>query len=91
MVQIGVAHGGVLAHDVHAAHLVWICFIGQGLVHDFNHGIARLAVKGSVPKLFKPFVCQGICDPLVVGVHHGNKPSIAGTLHVVLTPQWMQT
>ena len=45
MVQIGVAHGGVLAHDVHAPHLVRIGVIGQGLVHDFNHGVARLAVE----------------------------------------------
>ena len=45
MVQIRVAHGGVFAHDVHAPNFVRIGVIGQGLVHDFNHGVARLAVE----------------------------------------------
>ena len=90
MVQIGVAHGRVLAHDVHAAHLVWIGVIGQGLVHDFNDRVARLIVKRGVPKLFKPVVCLSIANPLIVGVHHWDESGIAGTLHIVLTAQWMQ-
>ena len=91
MVQIWIAHGGVFAHDIHAANFVRICVIGQGLVHDFHHGIAGLLVQWCVPKLFKPIVSLWIGDALVVGVHHGNETRIAGTLHIVLTAQGMQT
>ena len=90
MVQIGVAHGGVLTHDVHAANFVRIGILGQRLVHDFNHGVAGLLVEGCVPKLFKPIMRIRVANGLIVGVHHGNETRIAGTLHIVLTAQWMQ-
>ena len=91
VVQIGVTHGGVFSHDVHAANLVRIGVIGQGLVHDLYHGVTRLLVKRRVPKLFKPIVSLWIGNALVVGEHHGNEAGIAGPLHIVLTTQWMQT
>ena len=56
VVQVRVAHGRVLAHDVHAAHLVRIGVRGQSLVHDFDHGVAGLVVQFRVPELFKPIV-----------------------------------
>ena len=90
MVQVGVAHGGVLAHDVHAMHLVRVTVIHQRLVHDFDHGVARLVVQRHAPEIFKPVVRGLIGHTLVVGVHHGDQARVTGTLHVILATQWVQ-
>lgn len=44
VVEVGVTHGGVFAHDVHATNLVRVGLIGQYLAHDFHHGVAGLVV-----------------------------------------------
>ena len=90
VVQVRVAHGRVLAHDVHAAHLVRIGVRRQGLVHDLNYGVAGLIVQRRTPKILEPVVRCLICDPLVVGVHHGDEAGVTGALHVVLAAQRVQ-
>jgi hypothetical protein len=90
MVQVGVTHGGVLAHDVHAPHLVRVAVIGQGLVHDFHHGVARLGVQRLSPKNFQTISKLGDRIALVVGQHHGDEARIAGPLHIVLATQGVQ-
>ncbi|MEY4234743.1 MAG: hypothetical protein RLZZ454_1, partial [Pseudomonadota bacterium] len=90
MVQVGVTHRGVFAHDVHAANLVRITVRGQCLVHDFHHGVAGLVIKLGTPKIFKPRVGCFIGHALVVGEHHRYQARIAGTLDVVLAAQRME-
>ena len=76
VVEVGVAHGGVFAHDVHAAHLMGVALGRQDLVHDFHHGVARLSVKFGAPEIFKPRVRRPVGDALVVGEHHRNQPGV---------------
>ena len=45
MVEIGVGHRRVLAHDVHALDLV-----GMHRVHDLDHGLAALGIELSCPR-----------------------------------------
>ena len=90
MVQVGVAHGRVLAHDVHASDLVRIAVIGQHLVQDLDHGIARLIVQRRVPESLEPGMRRRVGDALIVGEHHRNQAGVAGALHIVLAAKRMQ-
>ncbi len=90
MVQVGVAHGRVFAHDVHAAHLVRIAVGGKRLVHDFDHGVAGLVVQLRAPEVLKPGVRRRVGHALVVGEHHRDQARVAGALHIVLAAQRMQ-
>ena len=90
MVQVRIAHGGVFAHHVHAANLVRVAVVGQRLVHDLDHGVARLVVQLGVPEVFKPGVVRCVVNALVVGKHHGDQTGITGALHVVLAAQRVQ-
>ena len=44
VVEVGVRHRGVLAHDVHALDLV-----GVHRVHDLDHGLAALGIERHAP------------------------------------------
>ena len=90
MVQVGVAHGRVLAHDVHAANLVRVALGRHYLVHDLDHGVAGLVIQLCIPKVFKPGMRGLVRHTLVVGEHHGDQSRVAGALHVVLTTQRVQ-
>ena len=90
MIEVGVAHGGVFPHDVHAANLVRIAVLGQRFVHDFHHGIARLVIQLGAPEVFKPGMRCGVVHTLVVGEHHGYQARVRCALNIVLSAQWMQ-
>ena len=90
MVQVGVAHGRVLAHDVHAPDLVRITVIGQRLVQDLDHGIARLVVQRRIPESLEPGMRRRVGDALIVGEHHRDQAGVAGALHIVLAAKRMQ-
>ena len=90
MVQVGVAHRRVLAHDVHAAHLVRVAVRRQRLVHDFDHRVAGRVIELGAPEAFKPRMRPGVVHALVVGEHHGDQPRVARALHVVLAAQRVQ-
>ncbi len=90
VVQVGVAHGRVFAHDVHAAHLVRVALGRQRLVHDFNDGVTGFFVEFRVPEVLEPLVRGRVVHPLVVGKHHGDQAGVAGALHVVLAAQRVQ-
>ena len=90
MVQVGVAHGRVLAHDVHATDLVRIAVVGQCLVQNLDHGIAGLVVQRRIPEGLEPGMRRGVGHALIVGEHHRNQAGIAGTLHIVLAAKRMQ-
>ena len=89
MVQVGVTHRGVFAHDVHAANLVRITVRCQCFVHDFHHGVAGLVIELGAPKIFKPRVGSLVGHALVVGEHHRYQARVAGALHIVLAAQRM--
>ena len=90
MVEVGVTHGRVLTHDVHAADLVRVTVLGQGFAHDLDHGVAGLFVELGAPEIFKPGVRGGVVHALVVGEHHGNQTGVRRALYIVLATQWMQ-
>ena len=52
--------------------------------------VTGLIVQRHAPELLEPAVRLRIIHPLIVGEHHGDQSRIAGTLHIVLTSQWMQ-
>ena len=88
MVGIGVGHGGVLAHHVHATDLA--CFDG---IHDFNDGQAGLVIQRTccyTPGFFESGAHRGVSHMLVVGVHHRDQTRIRRALHVVLATQRVQ-
>ena len=91
MVQIRIAHGRVLTHDVHAAHLVRIVLTHQHLAHDFDHRVAVLLIQRTAPEALKPVVCRLVGDALVIGEHHRNQARVAGALHIVLSAQRVQS
>ena len=91
MVQVGIAHGRVLAHDVHAAHLVRISVRHQGLAHDFDHRVTVLIVQPAIPETLEPVMCSLVGNALVIGKHHGNQACVAGALHIVLPTQRVQS
>ena len=91
MVQVGVAHGRVFAHDVHAAHLMRIAVRCQRFVHDLDYGVAGLIVKLGIPEFFEPAVRGRVGHALVVGEHHRNQAGIAGALHIILATQGVQS
>ena len=90
MVQVGVTHGRVFAHDVHAMHLVRVAVVHQCLVHDFHHGIAGLVIQWHTPEILEPLMRGLVGYALVVGVHHGDESGITCPLHVILAAQRMQ-
>ena len=90
MVQIRIAHGRVLAHDVHAPDLVRITVVGQRLVQDLDHGIAGLIVERRIPEGLEPGMRQGVGHALIVGEHHRDQAGVAGALHIVLAAKRMQ-
>ena len=44
MMRVGIRHGRVLAHDVHAANIA-----GMHGIHDFNHSEATLGIERATP------------------------------------------
>ncbi len=90
VVQVRVAHGRVLAHDVHAADLVRVAVGRQRLVHDLDDGVAGLLVQRHAPEVLEPAVRLRVVHALVVGEHHRDQAGVAGALHVVLAAQRMQ-
>ena len=87
VLDIGIGHRGVLAHDVHAADLP-----GVHGVHDLDDGEPRVRIERRCPQCFEPrSYVGGVADRLVVGIHHRNQADVGGALHVVLSAQRMQT
>src|SRR5919108_2651019 len=82
---MGVRHGRVLAHDVHAPD-----FVLMDGVHDLDHSESRLGIELRAPELLELGAYRRVIDPLIIGVNHGDKPDIRGPLHVVLAAQWME-
>ena len=85
MMQVGIRHRRVLAHDVHAPDSTGCCS-----VHDFDHGQTGLAVDRHAPEILDQTGRVGLVDTMVVGQHHWNQTGIGCTLHVVLAAQRMQ-
>ena len=85
MVQVGVRHRGVFAHDVHALDLV-----GMDRVHDLDDGFAALGIELDAPGLLILGADLRVLHRLVVGEEHRNQPGVGGALHVVLPAQRMQ-
>ena len=85
VVEVGVRHRGVLAHDVHALDLVVM-----HRVHDLDHGLAALRIERDAPGGFVLGADLGVLHRLVVGEEHRDQAGIRGALHVVLSAQRMQ-
>ncbi len=85
MIEVGVRHRGVLAHDVHTLDLV-----GVNRVHDLDHGLAALRIERHAPGRFVFRPGLGIFHGLVVGKEHGDQAGIGGALHVVLAAERME-
>ena len=85
VVEIGVGHRRVLAHDVHALDLV-----GVHGVHDLDHGLAALRIELLAPGLFVFGDLLRVLHRLVVGEEHRDEAGVGGALHVVLAAQRMQ-
>ena len=85
MIEVGVRHRRVLAHDVHALDLV-----GVHRVHDLDHGLAALGIELLAPGLFVLGDHLRALDRLVVGEEHRDQAGVGGALHVVLPAQGMQ-
>ena len=85
MVEVGVRHRGILAHDVHALDLV-----GMHRVHDLHHGLAALGIERDAPGRFIFGADLGILHRLVIREEHRNEAGVGGALHVVLAAQRMQ-
>ena len=85
VVQIGVRHRGVLAHDVHALDLVVV-----HRVHDLDHGLAALGIELDAPGGLVFGAGLGVLDRLVVGEEHRDQARVGSALHVVLAAQRMQ-
>ncbi len=85
MLDIGVGHRRVLAHDVHALDLP-----GMDRVHDLDHGQAALRVEARLPQPLELAAHIRVLDRLVVGIEHRDQRDIGGALHVVLAAQRVQ-
>ena len=85
MIEVGVGHRGVLAHDVHALDLV-----GMHGVHDLDHGLAALGIELHAPGRLVLGADLGVLHRLVVREEHRDQAGIGGALHVVLPAQRMQ-
>ena len=79
MLNIGVGHRRVLAHDVHA-----LDFIAMHRVHNFDDGQPGLVVERGPPQRLEFRADLRARDRLVVGIDHRDQPGIGGALHVVL-------
>ena len=86
VMQVGVGHGRVLAHDIHAVQPV----IEHG-VHDLDHGQTGLRVQRDTPEGLEALPHLLVIDPLVVGEHHGNQTGVRSPLDVVLAAQGMES
>ena len=86
VMQVGVGHGRVLAHDVHTVQPV----VENG-VHDLDHGQTGLRVQGDTPEGLEALPYLLVVDPLVVGEHHGNQAGVRGSLNIVLAAQRMES
>jgi len=79
MLGIGVRHGRVLPHDIHATNIACMDF-----VHDLHHGQATFGVEFGVPKFLELFAGVFLGDELVIRIEHWNQPGIRSALYVVL-------
>ena len=86
MIEVGVRHRRILSHHIHASNLAI-----ERSIHNLNDREARLFIKIHLPVLFKPRPDTLVVHPLVVRKHHGYQASVRRALHIVLTPQRMQT
>ena len=88
MVRVGVRHGRVFAHHIHAPDLALL----DGM-HDLDHGQAGLVVERArrhAPSLFEALARGLVGHSLVVRVHHRDQARVRCALHVVLSTQRMQ-
>ena len=85
VVEIGVGHRGVLAHDVHAGDLV-----AMDRVHDLDHGQSLLGIERGAPGGLEARAHVGVLDRHVVGEEHRDQSGVGGALHVVLAAQRME-
>ena len=85
MPDVGIGHGRVLAHDVHAGDLP--CMDG---VHDLDDGEAGVRIELGLPQLLEPLPVLRCADPGVVGITHRDEAGVGGSLDVVLAAQRME-
>ena len=85
VVEVGVRHRRIFAHDVHALDLV-----GVDRVHDLDHGQAALGIELHAPGLLVLGADFRILHRLVVGEEHRDQAGVGSALHVVLPAQRMQ-
>ena len=84
VIQIGVGHGRVLAHDVHTANFALAC-----RVDDLDHSQSGHVIELSIPQFFEFGVSLRVVNALVIGKHHRDQTGIGRALHIVLSTQWM--
>ena len=88
MIRIGIAHRGILAHDVHAFDIA-----GEDVFDDLDYRQAGLIVElvdRHVPGFREALDGLGVIDALIVRIHHGNESGVRSALHVVLSAQRVQ-
>ena len=85
LVQVGLGHHRVLAHDVERPHAA-----GMGVPQNFGGGQAELAAQAAgldVPGGLPFFGVVFVADQHVAGVMEGHGAHVAGALDVVLSTQ----
>ena len=85
VIEIGIGHRRVLAHDVHA-----LDHVGMDRVHDLDHGEALLRIELGAPGVLVARADLRILDRLVVREEHRDQAGVGSALHVVLAAQRMQ-
>ena len=86
MVEVGVGHRGVLAHDVESLDVALVHLFG-----DLHHREARVGVERHAPKLLEELLGFWVAHGLVVREDHRDQPHVGRALHVVLAAQGVQS
>ena len=86
MIEVRVGHRRVLALNVHAAD-----FAGVGRVDDLDHGEAGFSRQRRMPQLFVLPVDLLARNVGIIRIKHRNETRIGSALHIVLSPQRVQS
>ena len=85
VVRVGIGHGRIFAHDIHALDLA-----AMHRVHDLDHGQAEVGVQRGAPGVFEPLAHIGVADRLIIGIEDRDQPRVGRALDVVLSAQRVQ-
>ena len=85
VLDVGVGHRGVLAHDVHPPDLAAV-----DRVHDLDDRQARLGVERRAPEVLEDAPRTGVVDRAIVGVDHRDQAGVGRPLDVVLAAERVQ-